>query len=175
VELFWVDERAVPPDHPESNYGIAHQLLINHLSELRPEAVHRMHGEAPDLDAAALAYEAELRIAFAARGAEPPAFDLVWLGMGPDGHTASLFPGTKGLDATDRWAIANWVPSQEAWRMTLTFPVLNAGRQVLFVVTGPDKAEALAGVRTGREDLPAARVRAAAIEWLVDAAAAGHT
>ncbi|HYI67429.1 MAG TPA: 6-phosphogluconolactonase, partial [Candidatus Limnocylindrales bacterium] len=98
VEFFWGDERAVPPDHPESNFGVAYGMLISQLPGVRPDRIHRMPAEAPDLDAAALSYESELRLAFGARGDEPPAFDLIWLGMGPDGHTASLFPGSAGLD-----------------------------------------------------------------------------
>ena len=173
VEFFWGDERAVPPDHPESNFGVAYGMLISQLSNVRPDRIHRMPAEAPDLDAAALSYESELRLAFGARGDEPPAFDLIWLGMGPDGHTASLFPGSAGLDERQRWVIANYAPSQEAWRMTLTFPVLNAGREVLFVVTGADKADALREIRAGGSDLPAAGVDGDEVAWIVDVAAAG--
>jgi 6-phosphogluconolactonase len=172
VEFFWGDERAVPPDHPESNFGVAYGMLISHLPGVRPDRVHRMQAEAPDPDAAALAYETELRLAFEARGDAPPAFDLVWLGMGADGHTASLFPGTEALDETARWAVANRVPALETWRMTLTFPVLNAAHETLFVVTGADKADALARVRSGEPDVPAARITGGAVRWIVDAAAA---
>jgi 6-phosphogluconolactonase len=175
VEFFWGDERAVPPDHPDSNFGVAYQMLLATLPNVRPEAIHRMPAEAPDLDAAALAYEAELRLAFGARGDEPPVFDLIWLGMGPDGHTASLFPESAALDVTDRWVVANWAPGPAAWRMTLTFPVLDAARELLFVVTGADKADALARVRAGDRELPAARVRAQHVEWLIDAAAAAES
>ena len=174
VEFWWGDERAVPPDHPDSNFGVAYGMLISQLPNVRPERIHRMPAEAPDLDAAALSYESELRLAFGARGDEPPAFDLIWLGMGPDGHTASLFPGSAGLDEDRRWVIPNFAPSQNAWRMTLTFPVLNAGRDVLFVVTGADKADPLRQIRAGRSDLPAARVAGDHVEWIVDAAAAGE-
>jgi 6-phosphogluconolactonase len=173
VEFFWGDERAVPPDHPDSNFGCAYGMLISQLPDVRPDRIHRMPAEAPDLDTAALTYESELRLAFGARGDEPPAFDLIWLGMGPDGHTASLFPGTPGLEERRRWVIANFAPSQDAWRMTLTFPVLNGGREVLFVATGADKAAALREVRAGGSELPAARVDGEQVEWLVDAAAAG--
>ena len=172
VEFFWGDERAVPPDHPESNFGVAYGMLISQLPGVRPDRVHRMQAEAPDPDAAALAYETELRLAFKARGDALPAFDLVWLGMGPDGHTASLFPGTTAFDETVRWAVANWVPAQDAWRLTLTFPVLNVAHETLFVVTGADKADALARVRSGDPDLPAARITGRAVRWIVDAAAA---
>ncbi len=174
VEFFWGDERAVPPDDPESNFGVAYVMLISQLPEVRPDRVHRMRAEAPDLDAAALAYETELRLALDARGDAPPALDLVWLGMGPDGHTASLFPGTPALDETERWAVANFAPAQDAWRMTLTFPVLRAARETIFVVTGADKADALARVRSGDSDLPAARVSGPTVRWIVDAAAAAH-
>ena len=148
VEFFWGDERAVPPDHPDSNFGVAYGMLISQLPNVRPDRIHRMP-------------------------AEPPAFDLIWLGMGPDGHTASLFPASAGLEERQRWAIANFVPSQSAWRMTLTFPVLNAGRDVIFVVTGADKADALREIRAAGSDLPAARVDGDQVEWIVDAAAAG--
>ncbi len=174
VEFFWDDERSVPPDHPESNFGVAYGMLISQLPGVRPDRIHRMQAEAPDLDAAAMSYESELRLAFEARAGEPPRFDLIWLGMGPDGHTASLFPGSVGLDEEVRWAIGNWAPSQESWRMTLTFPVLNAGRNVLFVVTGADKADALRAIRAGGSDLPAARVEGDHVEWIVDAPAAGE-
>ena len=172
VEFFWGDERAVPPDHPDSNFGVAYGMLISQLPNVRPDRIHRMPAEAPDLDAAALSYESELRLAFDARGDEPPAFDLVWLGMGPDGHTASLFPGSAALDERERWVVGNWAPAQEAWRMTLTFPVLDAAREVLFVVTGADKADALTRIRDGSSDLPASRVAGDQVEWIVDRAAA---
>jgi 6-phosphogluconolactonase len=172
VEFFWGDERAVPPDHPESNFGVAYQMLIAHLPGVRNDRIHRMPAEAEDLDAAALTYESEIRLAFDARGDAPPAFDLIWLGMGPDGHTASLFPGTEALDETERWVVGNYAPSQNAWRMTMTYPLINAARDVLFVVTGADKAEKVAAIRAGDEELPAGRVHATRTRWLVDEAAA---
>lgn len=172
VEFFWGDERAVPPDHPESNFGVAYRALIAHLPSVQPDRVHRMPAEAPDIHAAALSHESELRLAFGAPGGQLPQFDLVWLGMGPDGHTASLFPGSAALDEHERWVVANWAPGPEAWRMTLTFPVINAAREVMFVVTGADKADAFARVRSGDRELPAARVSAGSTRWLVDAAVA---
>ena len=174
VEFFWGDERAVPPDHPESNFGVAYQMLIAHLPGVRPDAIHRMQGEAADLDAAAMAYEADLRLVFGTHGEEIPRFDLIWLGMGPDGHTASLFPGSDGLEVADRLVIANWAPGPGAWRLTLTYPVLNAAREVMFMAAGSDKSDALRSVLTGETELPAGRVRAAVTDWLVDAAAAGE-
>ena len=173
VEFFWGDERAVPPDHPESNFGGAYFLLISQLPNMRPDRVHRMQAEAPDLDAAALAYETELRLAFGVRGNAPPAFDLIWLGMGMDGHTASLFPGSPALDETERWVVPSRTLVGER-RMTLTFPVLNAARETIFVLDGADKADALAQVRDGNTFLPAARVSGPAVHWIVDAAAAAQ-
>ena len=175
IEFFWGDERAVPPDHPESNFGVAYAMLLSRIPTIRADRIHRMPAEATDLDAAALSYESELRLAFGARGNKPPAFDLVWLGMGPDGHIASLFPDSEALDEERRWVVANWAPAQEAWRMTLTFPVLQAARHTLFVVTGEDKADALSRVGSGDRELPAARVAGDSVEWIVDAAAAART
>jgi 6-phosphogluconolactonase len=172
VEFFWGDERAVPPDDPESNFGVAYQMLIARLPSVRPDRIHRMQADAPDLDAAALAYEAELRLAFDAAGSAPPPFDLIWLGMGPDGHTASLFPESTALAERERWVVRNWAPTPQAWRMTLTYPVLNAARDVIFVVTGADKADALRRIVAGRSGLPAEDVRAPSVEWIVDAEAA---
>lgn len=174
VEFFWGDERSVPPDHPESNFGVAYGMLISQLPGVRADQVHRMPAEAEDIDAAAMGYESELRLCFGARGSEPPAFDLIWLGMGPDGHCASLFPGTAALDEEARWAVGNWVPQQDTWRMTLTFPVLVAGRDVIFVVTGADKADPIRRIRTGDSGLPAERVSGERVEWIVDLAAAGE-
>ena len=173
IEFFWGDERAVPPDDSESNFGTAYRMFLSQLPSIRPEAIHRMQGEAPDLDAAALAYETELRLAFGVRGAGRPEFDLIWLGLGPDGHTASIFAGSSAVRVKDRWVVANWVPSRQMWRLTLTFPVIDAAREVLFLVTGENKANALRHIRSGRSPLPAARVRGRRVVWLIDAAAAG--
>lgn len=174
VEFFWGDERAVPPDDPQSNFGVAYQMLIARLPNVRPDRIHRMPAEAPDLDAAALAYESELRLTFGTHGAEFPAFDLVWLGMGPDGHTASLFPGSTALDEMERAVVANWAPLPQVWRMTLTFPVLNAARRAVFVAEGENKADAIRAIRAGGSGLPAERVTGERVEWLIDAAAAGE-
>jgi 6-phosphogluconolactonase len=178
VEFFWGDERAVPPDHPESNFGLARTLLLDHLPGVRPEAIHRMPADAPDLDAAAHQYEAELRRAFGERPGDrdPPSFDLIWLGMGRDGHAASLFPGAIAVEERRRWAIPCTAPSESAVakRMTFTLPLINAARMVLFVVAGADKAPAIRSVRSGSRELPAGRVRARLTLWLVDALAASQ-
>jgi 6-phosphogluconolactonase len=177
VEFFWGDERAVPPDDPESNFGLARALLLDHLPGIRADAVHRMPADAADRESAALAYEAEMRRVFdvAPPSSRRPGFDLIWLGMGPDGHTASLFPGSGALDERKRWVLATTAPptSPVAARMTFSLPLINAARAVLFVVAGADKAAALRSVRSGSRDLPAGRVRARSTRWLVDAAAAG--
>ena len=176
VEFFWGDERAVPPDDPESNFGVARTLLVDHLPGVRPAAIHRMPADAPDRDAAAARYEAELG---RASGVPPgtsrrPRFDLIWLGMGPDGHTASLFPDADTLAERRRWVVPATAPRAMAvaGRMTFTLPVINAARAVLFVVAGADKAAALRSVHSGSRELPAARVRARSTLWLVDALAA---
>ena len=132
-----------------------------------------MPAEASDLDAAALSYDSELRLAFAVSGATPPAFDLDWLGMGPDGHTASLFPGTPAIDEQERWVVANYAPHMDSWRLTLTFPVLLAARRTVMVLSGADKADALRAIRAGGSDLPAERIAGDGVEWIVDSAAAG--
>jgi 6-phosphogluconolactonase len=173
VEFLFGDERAVPPDHPDSNYRLAREALLDYLPRLRMEQVHRMHAEEADLDAAARRYEDLLRVRVAGRPGRAPAIDLIWLGMGADGHTASLFPGSAALGERRRWVVGNWAPSIEAWRMTLTYPVLNAGREVMFVVTGAEKAAAVRAIRSGQGDLPAGRVRARRTRWILDAAAGG--
>ena len=171
VEFFFGDERAVPPNDPESNYNTARLALLDYLPGLRMDQVHRMPCELEDLDAGAWQYERELRDVIGGSGV--PRFDLIWLGVGADGHTASLFPGSEALGERERLVVANWVPSLDAWRMTLTYPVLNAAREAMFVVTGADKAAAVAAVRAGSTDPPSGRVRARRTLWLVDEAAAG--
>jgi 6-phosphogluconolactonase len=167
VVLWWGDERCVPPDHPDSNYGMAKHALIDPLGLTR---VHRMEGERP-AEAAAADYE---RALVGALGA-PPVFDLIWLGMGPDGHTASLFPGSPALAERQRFCVANPVDSPltkgKTTRITLTYPALAAARAVRFLVAGADKKDALARIRGGA-DLPSGRVNGN-VEWYVDAAAEG--
>ncbi len=165
----------MPPDDPQSNFGTAYRMLISQLPGVRPESIHRMQAEMDDLDGAALAYETELRLAFGVSGDELPAFDLMWLGLGPDGHTASLFPGSSALRERQRWVVPNFWRAADTWRMTLTYPVIDAARATVFLVTGENKVNAVRHVRSGRSRLPAARVRGADVTWLLDAAAAGET
>jgi 6-phosphogluconolactonase len=176
VELWWVDERAVPPDHPDSNHGAARAALIEPLG-LAASQIHRIAGELADPDAAARAYEQSL---VAALGS-PPILDIVLLGMGSDGHTASLFPGSPGLDETRRWVIAARATSpggpDAATRITLTAPAINAARHVRFLVAGPDKAAAVAQVVEGPLDparYPAQLITRPGgdVVWLLDDAAA---
>ena len=146
TDLFFGDERAVPADDAKSNYRMARESLLEPAGV--PAAnVHRMPGEAADLDAAARAYEAELRA-----GAAEPWLDLVLLGMGGDGHTASLFPGSAALDERARLCVPNLAPVEPVRRLTLTYPVLLGAAEVLFLIAGRDKAEALRDVLGDRED-----------------------
>jgi 6-phosphogluconolactonase len=182
VVLWWGDERAVPPDHADSNYRMARETLIEPLG-LASSQVHRIAGELAPTEAAA-AYE---RAVVAALGA-PPVFDLVLLGMGSDGHTASLFPASPALDSTGgsdtaRWVVANPVTSPlvggSAVRITLTAPAINAARHIRFLVAGADKAAALAQVLEGARDprrYPSQLVAPTTgdLVWLVDAAAAAN-
>ena len=160
LQLFWVDERCVPPDNPESNYGVCRELLLTKVPI--PEAnVFRMEGEL-DPEEAASRYESTLRNAMRLEGAESPAFDLVVLGMGPDGHTASLFPHTEALNEMGRLVVANHVPQKDTWRITLTWPVINQAAEVAFELDGPGKTDVLAEVLTGPRDperLPSQLIR----------------
>ncbi len=178
VHLYWGDERCVPPDDPASNYGVAHETLIRQVPV--PEGqVHRMRGE-DDPEVAARAYDGELR---ALAGLEKPAsevpvFDLVLLGLGRDGHTASLFPHSPALDEDERFCVATQAPDGSP-RLTVTVPVINAARRVAFLVAGAGKAgmvaEVLEGLRVPRA-VPAQAVRPVKgqLVWLLDEAAAAE-
>lgn len=161
VDVFFGDERCVPPDHPASNFRMADESLLSKV----PARVHRMRGETCD----AAGYEAELRAVF---GTGVPRFDLVFLGMGADGHTASLFPGDRALEETDRLVVKVARPDHP--RLTLTIPVLSAAELAVFLVSGPDKRKVLGRVLAG-EDLPATRVAARRVVIIADEAAAGDT
>ncbi len=180
VHVFWADERCVPPSDPASNHRMARELLLDRVP-VPGSNVHRIRGEDDPAEAAA-AYERELREAFSTPAGPPrPApgrrFDLVLLGLGDDGHTASLFPGRAALEETTRWVIAHHVAAVAAWRITLTPPVINAAADVVFLVSGREKAAILQRVIEGPyrpAELPAQRVapRDGCLRWLADAAAA---
>ncbi len=150
LELYWVDERTVPPDHPDSNYRMTREAMLDHVP-LRPEQVHRMEGEL-EPEVAAARYESLLRNNFRLEGAEAPRFDLISLGMGDDGHTASLFPHTEAIHTLGRLVTANQVPQKDTWRITLTWPVINHGSSVFFLIGGKNKAELVKEVFTGPRD-----------------------
>jgi 6-phosphogluconolactonase len=175
VQVFWGDERAVPPTHHNSNYGMARRELLVRVPI--PEGnVHRMEAEKPNIGRAAHEYEEVLRRYLALDDQGFPRFHLIFLGMGPDGHTASLFPGTRVTQQTSRWVSTPMVAKLNARRMTLTLPVLNAAHRVLFLVVGAEKAEPLRIVLEGIADppLPAQMVqpREGLRLFLVDEAAA---
>jgi 6-phosphogluconolactonase len=173
--VFFGDERCVPPDDAESNYRMADESLLSRVA-LPRRNVHRMRGEG-DAVANARGYEDELREFF--KGTDWPAFDLVMLGMGDDGHTASLFPGSEALRETRAWVVANWVEKFGAYRLTLTAPSINGARRVLFLVAGAGKAATLREVLKGDRDparLPSQLIRPAggSPEWFVDRAASAR-
>ena len=147
LDFFWVDERCVPPHDAESNYRMTREALLDHVP-LSPGQIHRIEGEL-DPEAAAARYESELRNSFRLEGAQSPRFDLVALGLGEDGHTASLFPGTEAIHEMSRLAVANRAPQRDSWRVTLTWPVINHARSVFFLVSGAEKAAILRDVLTG--------------------------
>jgi len=150
LELYWVDERSVPPDSNDSNYRMTREALLDHVP-LRADQIHRIEGEL-DPEVAAARYESELRNSFRLEGAESPRFDLIALGMGDDGHTASLFPHTEAIHELGRLVTANHVPQKNTWRITLTWPVINHARSVFFLIAGADKAQVLNEVLTGPRD-----------------------
>jgi 6-phosphogluconolactonase len=181
VEVFWGDERCVPPDHQDSNYRMAREAMLESVP-IPTRQVHRIEAERPDRAGAARDYQLEIARAFGldpAAHAEPPRFDLILLGMGPDGHTASLFPYTTALKETTSWVVVNHVPKFGADRITLTAPILNRARQILFLVAGADKAEPLAEVLEGSpqpEKFPSQLINPVdgQICWFVDRLAAAQ-
>jgi 6-phosphogluconolactonase len=176
THFFWGDERHVPPDHPDSNYRMAHEAMLSKVP-VPPANVHRIRSENPDAAVAADDYEHELRQFFHLAERQLPRFDLVLLGMGTDGHTASLFPGTKALVEKKRLVSANWVEKLNTWRITLTAPVLSHAACVAFLVSGPDKAEPLRVVLRGQQQpelYPSQLIRPSngRLIWLLDESAA---
>jgi 6-phosphogluconolactonase len=176
--FFWSDERHVPPTDPESNYRMAEEIMLSKIP-VNAGNVFRIAAENPDAAAAAEAYEQTLRKFFQLEPGQVPVFDLILLGMGPDGHTASLFPNTAGLQEKTRLVIANWVDKLKTNRLTMTLPVLNSAHTVVFLASGTDKAQVLRTVLeedAPPEQYPAKLVRPSngRLIWFVDRAAASQ-
>jgi 6-phosphogluconolactonase len=169
IHIFFGDERHVPPDHPDSNFRMASEALLSKVP-IPEKNVHRIHAEL-DAETAAAEYDRELRDFFHLSDNNWPRFDLVFLGIGEDGHTASLFPGSKALTETSRRVAANWVEKFKAFRITLTLPVLNHAAEVVFLVSGAGKAQILNEVlRPGTQKYPAQSVQPenGRLLWLID-------
>jgi 6-phosphogluconolactonase len=171
VHFFWSDERCVPPDDMDSNFKMADDALLSRLP-IDKEQVHRVLGELPDPDDAARRYEETIKSEF--KG--PPVFDLIYLGMGPDGHTASLFPNTKAVAERERLVVSNYVEQKKSYRVTFTLPLLNSSKAVHFLVAGPDKAET---ARKVLNEAPSAASPASLVQpahgdvvWFLDESAA---
>jgi 6-phosphogluconolactonase len=175
IFLFFGDERHVPPTDPESNYRMVNESLLSKIA-IPAENVFRVPSENPDAAAAAADYESQIRRFFELKPGEFPRFDLILLGMGPDGHTASLFPDSEALNEQSRLVVANWVAKFNTHRITFTFPVLNRAAEVMFLASGPDKAEMLHQVLETKQTppLPSQRVEPTdgKLLWLLDEAAA---
>ena len=175
--FFFGDERHVSPDHPDSNYRMVNEALLAKIS-IPAENVHRVRAENPDAAAAALEYEGELRHFFELEPSELPRFDLILLGLGPDGHTASLFPDSEALKEQSRLVVANWVEKLNAKRITFTLPVLNRAAEAMFLASGAGKADIVCQVLRGNNTppLPAQRVLPddGKLVWMLDEAAAAR-
>ena len=176
VHIFWGDERHVPPDHQDSNYRMARESLLSKVPVVSGQ-VYRIEGETANAGDAAQAYEEVLRKVFGLSEKEVPRFDLILLGMGPDGHTASLFPGTDAVHESSRWVVAPWVEKIQTHRVTMTSVVLNHARHVLFLVSGEDKASALEAVLEGPslpDEYPSQVIapESGEVTWLIDEGAA---
>jgi 6-phosphogluconolactonase len=174
IHLFQVDERCVPPDHPDSNYRMIREALLDN-ADIPAENFHRMQAEQADLEQAAQDYAHELARVLQPQDGDRPRLDIVFLGMGPDGHTASLFPGTPALEEQIAWVRPNHVERLGLRRLTMTLPLLNAAAHVIFLVAGADKAEGLCKVLEGPPgQLPAQRIQPlnGNLSWYLDEAAA---
>ena len=174
IQFFWGDERHVPPDHPDSNYGMAHEAMFSKVP-VRPDQVHRVRAEHSDASIVADWYEAEVCTLLQQTGSTPR-FDLILLGLGADGHTASIFPGTPAASERYRLVMANPIDRFGAYRITMTLPLINAASLVMFVVTGDSKAEAVRDVLQPNDHaavLPAQLVRpkVGRVIWMLDSAA----
>ncbi len=176
IHIFWGDERHVSPDHQDSNYRMAQESLLAHVPFVSSQ-VYRIQGELPHASDAADDYEKILSQVFSVPSGEVPEFDLILLGMGPDGHTASLFPGTEAVHESSKWVAAPWVEKFQTHRVTLTPVILNQARHIMFMVSGEDKAQALQVVLEGpsqADQYPSQVVDPISGEllWLVDERAA---
>lgn len=163
IQFFWSDERHVPPDHPESNYRMANEAMLAHVPVLK-DNVHRIMSENPNAAEAAEQYEEVV----------PPRLDLILLGLGTDGHTASIFPDSEVLHETKRLVAAPWVEKQKSYRITMTLPLINNAASVVFLVSGAEKAEIVRQVIKGPKRYPAQEVRPAEgeLRWMLDREAA---
>lgn len=185
VHIFWGDERCLPPDHPESNYRMARETFLLH-TPIPESNIHRIRGEEPP-DLAAASYEKELkrffrehgRVVTAEQGAIFPVFDMVLLGMGEDGHIASIFPGSPAVEERNHWVVAvehDQPPPPLVPRVTLTLPLINSAREIILLVAGEKKAERVGEALSGKanSDLPAARLHPSSgrMTWMLDAPAA---
>lgn len=160
LELYWVDERMVPPTDNDSNYHMTREAMLDKVP-INPDRIFRIEGEL-DPEEAAARYESAIRNHLRLEGAQGPRFDVLSLGMGDDGHTASLFPHTDAINEMIRIAVANHVPQKDTWRVTLTWPVINQARDVFFLIAGQDKAQPLREVLLGEYDpeaLPSQLIR----------------
>ena len=174
IHFFWGDERHVPPDHADSNFRMVNESLLSKIA-IPTANVFRVRAELADAAEAAQEYESSLKTFFKTAPGEFPNFDLIFLGLGTEGHTASLFPDSKGLTETSRIFIANWVEKFKTDRLTLTFPAINHATDVMFLASGPDKADILHQVleEENTPSLPAQRVQPQSrVMWMLDAAAA---
>lgn len=177
IHMFWGDERSVPPTDAQSNYRMANEAMISKIA-IPAANVYRMQAEAADIEAAARAYEDSLKSYFNLADGAQPNFDLILLGMGDDGHTASLFPGTTALQEKDRIVVVNWVEKFNTNRMTLTAPAINNARNVVFMAAGANKTAPLKEVLAGERNptlYPSQLIAPTngKLIWLIDVAAAG--
>jgi len=168
ILFFWSDERFVPPEHIDSNAGMARQYLITPL-KINSKNVHIVPTESNKPQQAAELYEKTIRDTFACP-ADMPKFDLILLGLGDDGHTASLFPGTGALREQQKLVTANWVPKFNTWRVTFTFSLLNSAKNIIFIISGENKATVIEEIMNRSKDYPAAKIRPVKGEllWMLD-------
>jgi 6-phosphogluconolactonase len=179
IHFFWGDERHVPPQHADSNYRMAKETIFDKADKLPKENIHRVRAENPEANQVALEYEKHLLKFFNPAAGQLPVLDFAILGMGPDGHTASLFPGTTALQEQNRLIVANWVDKFESYRITMTVPLINNADMIIFLVSGNEKAETLKMVLEGSRQpdlLPSQLIRPkrGRLLWLVDRAAASR-